>query len=132
MRAAKRIRLVPALALLAACEEDGTGICPAVVVPALEVTVVDDGSGANVSDAARGWWISGEQSRSLEGSPLGGPLLAYGPAGRYALIVQHAGYQTWGRDDIRVVPGECGPQTVQVIARLVPAGGVPASFSPTD
>ena len=107
-----------ALALLAACDDSGTGVCPGVVVPALEVTVVDAASGADLTRTARGVWVSGSYADDLFGSDIGGPLYAYGPAGRYSVIVQHAGYEAWGRDDIRVLPGECGPRTVRITARL--------------
>lgn len=120
MRSLRLLRPAAALvlALLAACEEDGTGVCPAVVVPSLEVTVLDDETGTDLTRTARGWWISDAYSDELFGSDIGGPLFAYGPPGRYSVIVQHEGYATWGRDDIRVLPGECGPRTVRLTVRL--------------
>lgn len=111
---------VLAAALLSACDGEPTGACLAVVVPALEVTVVDAEDGTELSLTARGWWVSGDYTDELVGSALGGPLYAYGPEGRYGVIIQHEGYQTWGRDDIHVAQGRCGPRTVQVEARLEP------------
>ena len=131
---ARSLRFVPALALalLAACDDPTQAVCPAVVVPSLEVTVVDDATGTDLTQTARGWWITGDASDALLRTGPGNPLQAYGPAGRYALIVQHDGYRTWGRDDIRVIAGECGPRTVEILARLTPAGGIRASSSPAD
>jgi hypothetical protein len=37
--------------------------------------------------------------------------------------VQHAGYQLWGRDDIRVTAGPCGPDTEQVLVEMMRNGG---------
>ena len=124
MRTPKLIKLAAALgiALLAACDGDGgTGICPAEVVPALRVTVVDDETGADLSLTARGWWIHEEYADDLIGSVTGGPLHAFGPPGRYAVIVEHEGYQSWGRDNIRVTAGACGPRTLDITARLEPS-----------
>jgi hypothetical protein len=110
-----------AAALLAACDGDEpTRACPAVLVPALEVTVVDAEDDSELTLGAHGWWVSSDYTDELVGSAFGGPLFAYGPAGRYGVIVQREGYQTWGRDDIRVAAGRCGPRTVEIVARLEP------------
>jgi hypothetical protein len=126
--------MIPALALLAACDGDnGTGPCPAtdvqtlVAVPSLQVTVVDSASGTDLTRTAQGWFVSAGRTDELAGSALGGPLYGYGPAGRYSVIVQHEGYRTWGRDDIRVRAGECGPITEEITVRMAPAGGIRAS-----
>jgi hypothetical protein len=91
---------------------------------AMTVTVLDSLTGRNLSAGARGTWVSGTQADSLYYDG-GDRLTAYGPAGRYALVVQHAGYAAWGTDDVRVSAGECGPRTVQLTARLRPLGGQP-------
>jgi hypothetical protein len=122
MRAARLLCLVPAFMLLAGCDDTGTSpICPAVVVPAVRVVVVDGATDVDLGRSATGWWVSGERRGVLEKSYLESKidLKAYGPAGRYSVIVHHPGYRTWGRDDIRVRAGNCGPQTVTVLAELV-------------
>jgi hypothetical protein len=125
MRAARLLRLVPALAVLAGCGDTGTDTppCPPVVLPSLQVRVVDAATGASLSAGAGGSWVSGRYTGVLEPSPVPeSDLIVYGPAGRYSLIVTHPGYQIWGRDDIQVLAGQCGPQTVLVRAELVANG----------
>ena len=112
------------LALLAACDGLATGspVCPGVVVPSLEVEVVDAATGANLAGDAEGWWVTGTEAGPLEDHYVPSRLLTgYGPAGRYSVIVQHPGYAVWGRDDVRVARGECGPETVTLRAELVRA-----------
>ncbi len=119
---ARILGLLPALALLAACDDTGTNtVCPAVPVPAVRVVVVDSATSVDLGRSATGWWVTGEHRGVLEKNFLEAQidLLAYGPAGRYSVIVQQPGYHTWGRDDIRVRDGQCGPQTVTVRAELM-------------
>lgn len=121
MRARFR-RHVAALALLAGCEGVGTGtnVCPAMPAPSLLVEVVDAASGTSLNAGASGWWISGDYRGRLERNVIepSQELAAFGPSGRYSLIVQHAGYAVWGRDDLRVRRGECGPHTLRVRVEL--------------
>lgn len=129
-RSARLLALAPALALLSACDGLPTGgsrVCPAVVVPSLEVEVVDAATGANLAGDAEGWWVTGDQAGPLMDLHVPSRFLtAYGPAGRYGVIVQHAGYAPWGRDDVRVERGECGPKTVSLRAELVRDASVPS------
>lgn len=118
-----RFLLLPALALLAACDGDfltGEAICPAVVVPSLEVEVVDAVTGTNLTPGATGSWVTGRESGTLgEVERTTQYLTVFGPAGRYGVIVQHPGYAVWGRDDVQVNRGTCGPRTVRLRAELV-------------
>jgi hypothetical protein len=119
---ARFLGLLSALALLAACDDTGTNtVCPALPGPAVRVVVVDSATSVDLGRSATGWWVSGERSGVLEKNFLQAEidLLAYGPAGRYSIIVQEPGYQTWGRSDVRVREGECGPETVVLRAELV-------------
>jgi hypothetical protein len=125
-----RPRLVlPLLALvLGACGRDGaealTGGCPPVVLPSLRVEVVDAGTGANLSEGASGTWTSGTQSGPFQPAvtQTGGELVAYGPGGRYTVVIQHPGYQAWSRDVDIPRPSGCTAATVRVRAALSPAG----------
>lgn len=118
-----RFLLLPALALLAACDGDfltGEAICPAVLAASLEVEVVDAGTGANLASGASGAWVTGRESGTLGGVDRPTQYLTvFGPAGRYSVMVQHPGYAVWGRDDVQVNRGTCGPQTVRLRAELV-------------
>jgi hypothetical protein len=130
MRMMRTALPVPALALLAACGGDSMGgaICPAVVVPSLRVEVVDAATGANLASGATGSWVTGGRTdamQSLEIPPR--YLTAFGPAGRYSVFVQHPGYAVWGRDNVQVAPGQCGPQTVTLRAELMADGRLPGA-----
>ncbi|HLM66947.1 MAG TPA: hypothetical protein VK358_05425 [Longimicrobium sp.] len=118
-----RFLLLPALALPAACDGGfltGEPICPAVVVPSLQVEVVDAGTGASLVPGATGSWATGSESGTLGNVEFSSQYLtAFGPAGRYRVTVQHAGYAVWSRDGVRVNRGTCGPQTVRLRAVLV-------------
>lgn len=48
----------------------------------------------------------------------GGTLAGFGPAGRYSMVVETPGYRAWARGDIRVRPGQCGPEMVEIMAWL--------------
>jgi hypothetical protein len=89
---------------------------------AVRVTVVDSASGASLAAGASGAFVTGTFADSLHHDDPA-LLTAYGPAGRYSLVVQHPGYASWGRDDVRVRAGECGMATVELTARLQRVGG---------
>lgn len=121
MKRALGALLLPLLTL-AACE-DTPAVCPAamdvgifVVMPSLQVAVVDSASGQSLLAAAQGRWIMGTTTDSLY--HWNDALAAFGPAGRYSVAVQAPGYRPWARSDIRVRPGECGPQMQELTARL--------------
>jgi hypothetical protein len=128
----RMVLLFALLALLGACDPDVARVCPAEVRPALQVAVVDAATGANLAAGAVGWWVTGSFAGALDDTDPTSPdnaLTAYGPAGRYSLIVQHPGYRPWGRDDIRVNRGECSVRTVQLrveMHRDVTVGGAGA------
>lgn len=108
------------LALAAACDVEPPTDCPTFLpiapTPSLEVSVVDSVTGHSLLPGARGRWILGTATDSLY--YWGETLAGFGPAGRYAVVVEAPGYQSWARGDIRVRRGECGPVTEQVTARL--------------
>lgn len=114
--------ILPALAGLAGCGDDPAAVtCPDILRPSLRVEVVDSATGARRTNNARGWWISGDRAGTLDRDAFqAAALLAYGPSGSYSLIIQANGYQSWGRDDLRVEGDECGPRTLEVRAALTP------------
>jgi hypothetical protein len=87
---------------------------------AVWVTVVDSATGQDLSAGATGAFVTrsnGTFADSLRHDFMG-RLTAYGPAGRYTLVVQHPGYGVWGTDDVRVRQDECGLETQELTARL--------------
>jgi hypothetical protein len=122
--------IIPLLALLGACGDvDGSHACPAYIAPALDVRVVDAETDAVLNAGATGWWVTGSYAGTLELQPdfPEYDFTVYGPSGRYSLVVQHAGYLTWGRDDIRVTSGQCTVNTTQVLVELTPDAAVGGS-----
>ena len=89
---------------------------------AVWVSVVDSVTGADLTAGASGTFVTRTFADSLR-HDYPTLLTAYGPAGRYSVMVQHPGYATWGTDDVRVEPDECGLETAQVVARLQRTGG---------
>lgn len=134
----RRLTFLPLLALpLAACQGESPVICalPSISAaesgpaktsiaapPAVVVTVQDSASGANLSPGATGAFVVGTYADSLRHGFDGG-LEAWGPAGRYALVVQYPGYAIWGVDGVQVPDDGCGPRTVGITARLQRPGG---------
>jgi hypothetical protein len=47
--------------------------------------------------------------------------LGLGRAGTFTVTVSRTGYQTWTKTGVEVEQGTCGPETVQLTARLKPA-----------
>lgn len=136
----RRLNLLPLLALsLAACDgEESPVVCalpsvsttgsgPArtsIAAPAaVLVAVQDSASGTNLAPGAEGAYVVGTFADSLRHG-FDGRLEAWGPAGRYALVVQYPGYATWGMDDVQVPDGGCGPRTVTLTARMQRLGGM--------
>lgn len=136
------LHAVPLLAAtLAACDGDGSDDgCPPLPdllptgasagrelrLPApysVAVEVVDSINGENLAAAATGAWVTGNTADSLRHS-VPGMLTAYGPAGRYTLVVHHPGYALWGVDEVVVREAECGfLEEAHVRARLQRAPG---------
>jgi hypothetical protein len=113
---------VPASASLAARSPAGAPRALSQVPPvAVWVTVVDSATGVDLSAGASGTYVRGEIADSLR-HDFTGLLTAYGPSGRYSLVVQHPGYAPWGSDEVRVPADQCGPEKQEVTARLRRAG----------
>lgn len=128
MRALRTMSGLAVLAL-AACDsrdETGpTGICAAVVAPAVQVVVTDSVTSEPLSQRARGWVIRGNDVDSLrvaatgaDGRPL--EYVAYGRAGEYTVVVNAQGYAPWAVSGVRVPAVTCGVETARLEARLQP------------
>jgi hypothetical protein len=125
--------VLPLLAAVAACDgEDPAAPCPLalssgasptslVAQPSVRITVVDSVSGNSLAGPARGAFVRGSMADSLRHE--GGTLVAYGPAGRYTVVVQVGAYQLWTRSDVQVGMGECVLETAELTARMQRAPG---------
>jgi hypothetical protein len=122
----RAILLAPLALALAACDGDSPLVCalPAaslssspVFSAAVLVSVQDSLTGADLSAASSGAYVVGTYADSLYHG-WDAELAAFGPAGRYTLVVQHAGYATWGTDRVRVPEGGCEAQTQRITAKL--------------
>lgn len=125
----RTILLAPLALALAACNGEQPTACmlPAsspsassslpVIFPAVLVSVQDSVTGIDLAPASSGAFVVGTYADSLRHDG-GAALAAYGPAGRYTLVVQHAGYAIWGTDRVRVTGGDCSLDTEQITAKL--------------
>lgn len=120
---------IPALlAAAAACESasDPGPVCPAVVLPALNVTVLDSLSGNNITPGTS--LILRTAAGAVADSVVapvtpGGPLTQYGvghEGGVYSITLRKTGYYTWTKNGIQVQQESCGPKTVNLTVRLYP------------
>ena len=112
----------------AACGDSSGPVCLPVERLAVEVEVRDAQTEELRADSARGVAQDGTYTDSLlivrylgedmVPAALGGAL---GRPGTYTLRIERTGYQLWDTAGVRVLADECGPVTVHVLARLVPA-----------
>lgn len=93
-----------------------------IAAPAVWVSVVDSATGADLTAGASGTFVTGTFADSLR-HDYPTLLTAYGPEGRYGVVVHHPGYAAWGTDDVRVEMDQCGLETAQVEARLQRSAG---------
>lgn len=106
-------------AALAACDGDAIVRCPASLPEAqyaVRVMVMDSVTGTSLTAGATGAFVTGSTADSLR--HVGDELVADGPPGRYAVVVQRPGYVLWAVDDVRVRAGDCGTESVQLTALL--------------
>jgi hypothetical protein len=114
--------------LLAAAACDGLStprFCPAVVQPSAQVTVQDSLAGTNITPGATVVLRSGAYVDSVVAQPLVTSVDVGTRAGTFTLTARQSGYQLWTRTGVRVEQGGCGPQTVELTARLRPAPSLP-------
>jgi len=121
-RSASSSFLAASLLLVAACS-NLTGydkrVCTAEARAGINVTVVDDATGAAITSASgvvrEGTFV--EQLQSFGGQLSG----AYEREGTYDVSVTAPGYQTWLRENVTVGADECHVIPVLLTARLVRA-----------
>lgn len=125
----RTIVLLPLASLLPACEIFAPGDCPLSAEPAIEVYITDATTGAPRAADASGFVRDGAFTDSLSASTFNGDDVmtsrraADERPGLYDITIQHPGYHTWTREDVRVRDGECNVQTREIAARLTPVGG---------
>ncbi|MBE0567990.1 MAG: carboxypeptidase regulatory-like domain-containing protein [Krumholzibacteria bacterium] len=130
---------VPAAAVLACLllgagcfDSGGPGDCPAQVLPALSLKVLDAETLLPAACGARVWAMDGDFVAELEPycdgalpDSLQYPFVA-GPeerAGTYTVLIAKDGYEPWSRAGIVVKDGVCNVETVNIEVLLVRAVG---------
>lgn len=108
-----------------------TGLEPAVLVEVLDSTTLEPVRGgvrviardgaladtADTTDPVEFWLPRGADRDTVVFSPIG---VAYERPGTYDVAVEAPGFETWERTGVRVASGACGPETVELTARLRP------------
>jgi hypothetical protein len=123
MKPRKDLVLLGTLAtVLSGCEVPG--FCTLEVLPAIEVTVVDDETGAPAAEGVVGLVFDGTYSDSLHlgyRSSTGdwlGLRGAYERPGDYLIVLRKPGYRDWVMSHVRVGEDACHVLTRTVVARL--------------
>lgn len=127
VRGVGALLVVTAVAAVAGC--DSTTVpefCIDRAEPALSVTTLEADTDDPVDDAlvvARdGSYADSARTRvSIEGEPLPVGLGSERP-GTYDVTAEKEGFSTWSRSGVVVEQGLCGPETVDLTARLTPTG----------
>lgn len=122
MRRLAGMMALVAAALLGACKDGGTNVdCPDLPRPVVIVRVLDASSGNPSAEDASGSIAEGTFTAELV--PYGADRLAprvFDRPGTYTVRVQKSGFQEWVRTGVQVAADECGAETVQLEAFLVP------------
>jgi hypothetical protein len=115
---------VSSLLALAGCTQvSDPVICTAFVPPSVNVTVQDSVTGANVTPGATLVLREGTYVDSVTAPPVATSRgVGVNRAGTLTLTVTQAGYRAWTKAGVKVEEGPCGARTVDVVARLQPAG----------
>lgn len=100
--------------------------CDTVLVPGINITVVDGATGNAFEGDLTVTATEGSYAETSNlPAPPGGPRimsLAYERPGTYRVEIQAAGYETWVRTNVRVIRNDCHVETVLLTAELVPSG----------
>ena len=110
--------------LLVGCSEPTP--CLPNVAPGIIVRALEDGTGVNVTDGAKGTVTDGTYVDSLRPAALDGAghvltlSAADERAGTYAVFVERPGYQAVSMSGVEVRPGECHVHTVVLDLSMVP------------
>ncbi|MEX0891736.1 MAG: hypothetical protein WEB88_06150 [Gemmatimonadota bacterium] len=112
-----------ALLLLPGCNRSALLNCIPAASPALNVTIVESGTGAFLAAGATAVAVDGGHSETLvpgdyaPSGELASRMGLFGRAGSYTITVTHSGYETW-TGTARAGSGACGVVTVPVRAEL--------------
>ncbi len=115
-----------AVLALAACDRfSDPVVCAGVIAPAVQVTVQDSVTGANVTPGAtlvlRNATVVDSVTAPTDQPGLTAMGVGGNRTGTFILTVRRTGYQTWTKADVKVKDGPCGAQTVNLTALLQPA-----------
>jgi hypothetical protein len=116
------MKLLPLFAMSAALAVSGcnTYMCDTGIFPALSVEIRDSASNAPAAAGATVVATSGVFTDSVLATHELLVGLAEERRGTYTIRVRKAGYRLWSRSGVVVESGECGINTVHVLARLQP------------
>jgi hypothetical protein len=117
----RRAVVIPIFPLLAGVLT-GCGDCAGVGRPAFEVTVVDAGTGASLSDSATVYVFQLPELIRVDSATRQmseGRIWTSDRKGRFKVVVERPGYYPWTAEN-REVRGECSTETVFLTARLIP------------
>lgn len=123
-RMIRRIGCLLVVAALASCDSVSGPpvVCPAIAEPAVSVTTLNAKTEAPIGDvlvvARDGSYADSARTRiSEDGDPISANLGLERP-GTYELTAEKEGFSTWSRSGVVAEEGECGPETVEITARL--------------
>jgi hypothetical protein len=116
------MKLIPLFAMSAALASSAcnTYMCDTGIFPALSVEIRDSTTNAPAAAGATAVATNGVFTDSVlvtHDLLIG---LAEERAGRYTIRVRKEGYRLWSRSSVVVESGDCGVNTVHVLARLQP------------
>lgn len=101
-------------------------VCDAILLPGLNITVVDGATGTPFAGDVTVIATEGSYTETINPPALpAGPRLAslaYERPGTYRIEVQAPGYVTWVATNVRVTHDGCHVETVELTAELEPAG----------
>ena len=130
MKHLKSITVLATAIVVAGCEGITFGRdCTAILVPAINVTVIDSITGESRERGSTVLARDGSfvDSRVVPDDSTLAPFsiqLAHERAGTYVVTVSHAGYREWTASNVRVRDEGCHVATANLVARLVRAPAI--------
>lgn len=121
------LSLLALVMLAAGCDTAESVVCTREARPAIVIRIVDAATGEPAADDAVGVAQDGAYADTLTAGEIdaeGRTRTIQGAderPGRYDVVVQKAGYETWRQGGVVVREGECHVRTAELEARLQPA-----------